>query len=142
VSVSQLSGKPECSGRQSGPCTKHSIEMIQTGESRPDHDIGDRFRSRLQKLLRVIDSHSENLIKYRSLKLVAKSAFQRSAWNLAVGNYIVHRQIASGKVLLNVPERARNVRVLDPRTSVLFRVTTPFGAIRLGISGGDPPFIR
>jgi len=61
----------------------------------------------------VIYSDAKNLMEYRSLKLVAKSAFQRSAWNLAVGNYIVHRQIASGKVLLNVPERARNVRVLD-----------------------------
>jgi len=26
------------------------------------------------------------------------------------------------------------------RTSVLFRVTTPFGAMRFGTSGGDPPF--
>ncbi len=61
----------------------------------------------------MIDSYPKNLIKYRSLKLITKSTFQRSARNPAVGNDIVHRQIASGKVLLNVAERAGDVRVID-----------------------------
>ena len=70
---------------------KHSIEMVQAGEARSDRDIGDRMRSRLQELLRVIDSNSKNLMQDRSLKLVAKGALQRSPWNPAVSDYIVHR---------------------------------------------------
>lgn len=61
----------------------------------------------------MIYSDAKNLMEYRSLKLVAKSAFQRPARNPAMGNYIVHRQIASGKVLLDVPKGACNVRVVD-----------------------------
>ena len=61
----------------------------------------------------MIDSNSKNLMKYRSLKLVAKGALQRSPWNPAVSDYIVHRQIASGKVLLNVSKGVCNVRVID-----------------------------
>src|ERR1700745_2584887 len=86
--------------------------MVQAGEPRPDRDIGDRMRGRLQEFLCVIDSYPKNLIKYRSLKLITKSTFQRSARNPAVGNNIVDRQIASGKVLLNVPERAGDIRVI------------------------------
>src|SRR4029077_1960404 len=111
--MSRLRGPPNRSRCSSSPGAKHSIKMVQAGEPRLDRDIGDRMRGRLQEFLRVIDSYPKNLIKYRSLKLITKSTFQRSARNPAVGNDIVHRQIASGKVLLNVPERAGDVRVID-----------------------------
>ena len=91
ASSSQLSGQAERTWCQSCPCMKHSIKMVQAGESRSNRNIGDRMRCRLQELLRVIDSNSKNLMKYRSLKLVAKGALQRSPWNPAVSDYIVHR---------------------------------------------------
>jgi hypothetical protein len=108
-----LPRQPERTRRQSGPGAKHSVEMVQAGESRSDRNIGDRIGSRLQQFLRVIDSDPKDLMKYRSLQFVAKGPFQRSPRNPAVSSYIVHRQTASGEVLLNVPKGVCNVRVID-----------------------------
>jgi len=87
--------------------------MVKTGESGLSSYIRDRVGGRFQEPLRVADSNPQNLVKNSTLKFGTKGPFQRSPRNSAMGDDIVHRQIAFSKVLLDVAERISNVAVLD-----------------------------
>src|SRR5215469_14181560 len=90
---------------------KHAEKVVQTRESGLSGDIGDRKRSRFQQFLCMVNSHPEDLVKHGALKFFSKGAFQGSAGNAAVRNDVVHRQIPSGKISLDVSECGADLRV-------------------------------
>src|SRR5260370_15086954 len=92
---------------------KHSKKMVKTRESGPCRDIGDRERSCLQKFLCMVNSHPQDFVKHGTPEFFAKGAFKGSPWNSAVGDNVVHRQIPSGKVSLDVSQSGAHLRVFD-----------------------------
>jgi hypothetical protein len=105
--------KAKRSRRQSGPPVKDPEKMVQTGESGPSRDIGDRKRGGFQEFLGMVHSHPQNLVQHSALEFLAKGSFQGSPGKLSVGDDIVHRQVTAKKVSLDVAQGGADVRVFN-----------------------------
>jgi hypothetical protein len=109
--VGLLACQAEGSRRQTGAPMKDSEKMVQIREPGLSRNIGDREPGCLQELLRVVDSDTQYFVQHGAPELPTKRAFQRSPRQSRAGDDIVHRQIAPGKVSLDVSESGTHLRI-------------------------------
>jgi hypothetical protein len=68
----------------------------------------------------MVNSHTQDFVQDSALKLLPKGAFQRSTRNSAMGDNVVHRQVSSGKVSLDVSQGIADARVLKSKNFCAF----------------------
>jgi hypothetical protein len=68
----------------------------------------------------MVNSYTQYFVQDGALKFLPKGAFQRSTRNSAMGDNVVHRQISSGKVSLDVSQGIADPRVFNSKNFCAF----------------------